>query len=79
MPQIQRLMTLDEKLAVGMEAHEAVLAGDTEGYFRIVSQVPLPPYLAKICKEKVGADFLLNGDFNLAEAEAEFGPGWLDK
>ena len=79
MPTIQRLMTLDEKLAIGMEAHEALLAGDREGSDRIVSQVPIPPYIAKILKEKVSADFLRNGDFNLAEAEAEFGPGWLDK
>jgi hypothetical protein len=78
MLQIQKTMTLEEKLAIGMKAHESMLAGDTEGYFRIAKQVPIPPYLAKIFKEKVGVDFLRNSGLNLAEAEAEFGSGWLD-
>jgi hypothetical protein len=73
-----KLMTLDEKLDIGMKAHEAVLAGDDEGYFRIVNQVPIAPYLAKIVKDKMGVEFLRNSGLNLAEAEAEFGPGWLD-
>jgi len=38
---------------------------------------PMPPYIAKVMKEKVGADFLINGGFNLSEAEAEFGRDWL--
>jgi hypothetical protein len=79
MSKTQKLMTLDEKLAIGMKAHEAVLAGDRAGYSRIIRQVPMPPYLAKIAKEKLGADFLLNGGWNLAEAEAEFGQNWLSK
>jgi hypothetical protein len=70
-------MTLDEKLAIGMKAHEAVVAGDRESYSRIIRQAPLPPYLAKIAKEKMGVDFLLDGGWNLAEAEAEFGHNWL--
>jgi len=39
----------------------------------------MPSYLAKIMKEKMGADFLINGGWNLSEAEAEFGPDWLSK
>jgi hypothetical protein len=30
-----------------------------------------------IAKEFIGVDFLMQGGFNLSEAEAEFGPGWL--
>jgi hypothetical protein len=30
-------------------------------------------------KEKVGVDFLINGGWNLSEAEAEFGFNWLSK
>jgi len=30
-------------------------------------------------KEKMGVDFLINGGWNLSEAEAEFGQGWLSK
>jgi hypothetical protein len=39
----------------------------------------MPPYLAKVAKEKSGKDFLLNGGWNLSEAEAAFGLDWLSK
>ena len=70
-------MTLDEKLAISNRAFELLDAGDREGYSRLTRSIPMPPYLAKVFKEKVGADFLINGGWNLSEAEAEFGPGWL--
>jgi len=35
--------------------------------------------LAKVAKEKIGVDFLINGGWNLSEAEAEFGQNWLVK
>jgi hypothetical protein len=66
-------MTLDEKLAVGCKA------GDKEGASRLIRSIPMPPYLAKIAKEKIGVDFLINGGWNLSEAEAEFGQNWLNK
>ena len=72
-------MTLDEKLAIGCKAVELKKAGDKEGAKRLIRTVPMPPYLAKIFKEKVGADFLINGGWNLSEAEAEFGENWLTK
>jgi hypothetical protein len=78
MPQAQT-MTLDEKLAIGCKAAELRKAGDEEGYDRLMKSVPMPPYLAKVAKEKIGVDFLVNGGWNLSEAEAEFGPGWLVK
>jgi len=70
-------VTLDEKLAISNRAFELLDAGDREGYSRLTRSIPMPPYLAKVFKEKVGADFLINGGWNLSEAEAEFGPGWL--
>ena len=76
MPQTQT-MTLDEKLAITCKAAELYYAGDNEGYSRLTRSIPLPPYLAKVFKEKVGADFLINNGFNLSEAEAEFGSDWL--
>jgi hypothetical protein len=39
----------------------------------------MPPYLAKVAKKTMGADFLINGGWNLSEAEAEFGRDWLSK
>jgi len=76
MPQIET-MSLDEKLAISRKAFELLDAGDREGYNRVMNTAPMPPYLAKVFKEKVGADFLIDGGFNLSEAEAEFGRDWL--
>ncbi|HCC36187.1 MAG TPA: hypothetical protein DEQ14_00435 [Treponema sp.] len=70
-------MTLDEKLAISCRAIELKNAGDCEGYERLMKTIPLPPYHAKVMKEKVGVDFLVNGGWNLSEAEAEFGLNWL--
>ena len=72
-------MTLDEKLAIGCKAVELKKAGDREGYIRLMKTAPIPPYIAKVIKEKVGADFLVKEGWNLSEAEAEFGSDWLNK
>ncbi|MDR2719055.1 MAG: hypothetical protein LBB89_13455 [Treponema sp.] len=78
MPQAQT-MTLDEKLAIGCKAAALWDAGDDEAASRLLRTAPMPPYLAKVAKEKIGVDFLINGGWNLSEAEAEFGPDWLNK
>ena len=78
MPQTQT-MTLDEKLAIGNEAVALKKSGDRDGYDRLIRTIPMPPYLAKIMKEKMGVDYLINGGWNLSEAEAEFGLNWLDR
>ena len=72
-------MTLDEKLAIGCKAIELKKAGDRAGYERLTKTIPLPPYIAKVMKEKVGLDFLVNGGWNLSEAEAEFGSDFFSK
>jgi len=78
MPQNQT-MTLDEKLAIGCKAAELRKAGDEEGAMRLMKTVPMPPYLAKVMKEKVGVDYLINSGWNLSEAEAKFGNNWLNR
>ena len=70
-------MTLDEKLTISIKAGELWKAGDKEGYSRLMRTAPMPPYLAKVAKKTMGADFLIKGGFNLSEAEAEFGKDWL--
>jgi hypothetical protein len=72
-------MTLDEKLAISRKAFDLLDAGDREGYSRVIRSAPMPPYLAKIYKEKVGVEELLKAGYNLSEAEAEFGENWLNK
>ena len=70
-------MTLDEKLAISCKAAALHDAGDIEGHMRLMKTLPMPPYIAKVMKEKVGLDFLVNGGWNLSEVEAKFGPDWL--
>jgi hypothetical protein len=78
MPQAQT-MTLDEKLVILNKSVALKKSGDLEGADRLVKLVPMPPYLAKVMKEKVGVDYLINGGWNLSEAEVEFGIDWLNK
>jgi hypothetical protein len=72
-------MTLDEKRDIACRAAALRKAGDREGYIRQTKTAPLPPYIAKVIKEKVGPEYLINSGWNLSEAEAEFGPGWLSR
>ena len=77
--QYQETMTLDEKLSISNRALDLYDAGDEEGFSRLIRTAPMPPYLAKIYKEKVGVEQLINGGWNLSEAEAEFGSDWLSR
>jgi len=70
-------MTFDEELAVSLKAVELRKAGDEEGYLNLMNTLPMLPYLAKVYKEKFGADFLIKGGWDLSAAEAEFGSDWL--
>ncbi len=72
-------MTLDEKLAIGCKAAELWYAGDKEGSERLTKTMPMPPYIAKVMKDKVGGDYLLNSGWNLSEAEDAFGSDWLSR
>jgi hypothetical protein len=74
-----KLMTDEEIGDVIMESHRLREAGRMEEATALHRTIPVPAYLAKLFKEKVGAEFLINGGWNLAEAEAEFGSDWLDR
>jgi hypothetical protein len=76
MPQTQ-LMTLKEQATIALKAFELKDQGKPEECERMLKQIPLQPYLAKFAKDYIGADFLIKYGWNLSEAEAEFGPGWL--
>jgi hypothetical protein len=72
-------MSFDERLAIDMESLAMYKSGKEEeamAFHR--AKTPLYPWLAKIIKEKVGAEFLRKYSYNLSEADEEFGPGWLD-
>jgi hypothetical protein len=73
----QRLMTLSEQAAVIRKANDLRKTGKTAEASALEKTIPVPAYLAKVFKEKAGAEFLIQGGWNLAEAEAEFGMDWL--
>jgi hypothetical protein len=72
-------MTDEEKVDISYQACMLRRAGDEEGYIRLTKTIPMPPYLAKVMKEKVGTEYLINSGWNLSEAEAEFGSDWLSR
>ncbi|MDR2661767.1 MAG: hypothetical protein LBC31_02080 [Treponema sp.] len=72
-------MTLDESLDICVKADALYNAGKDKEASKLIRSVPLPPYLAKIAKEKIGVDFLTKNGWNLSEAEAEFGKDWLTR
>jgi len=71
-------MTLDEKLVISNRACELWQAGDIKAYRAQMKKMPIPPYLAKVLKEKVGADIIKIGGWDLSEVEDEFGQNWLN-
>ncbi len=73
MPQAQ-IMTLDEKLIFsGKTAYWIMENRDKEGYIRLMKIVPMFPYLAKVMKENLFPNYLINDGWNLSEAEVKFG------
>ena len=78
MPQTE-IMSLHEKLAIGVKAIELEKQGKHEEAEKLERSIPLPPYIAKWAKKRLGADFLIENGWNLSEAEAEYGPDWLTK
>ncbi|MDR0308151.1 MAG: hypothetical protein LBI42_15155 [Chitinispirillales bacterium] len=72
-------MTVSEKLRISNEAIALKKAGDIDGYDRLMKTLPLPPYIAKVIKEKVGLEYVTNSGWNLSEVKAEFGSAWLTK
>ena len=77
-----RLMTMEEQIALALKAFELRDQGNREECDRMLRQLPLPAYLAKFVKDHMeyfGKDFFEKYGFNLAEAEAEFGTDWLTR
>jgi hypothetical protein len=72
-------MTEKEKVSTMAKACKLWNAGNDAEAHAIITAIPMPPYLAKIAKEKVGADFLIKAGYNLSEAEAAFGQDWLTR
>lgn len=72
------LMTFAEKEVILDAIYEANLAGDEDEAGRLMRKLPLAPGLAQIAKEMYGKEYLTSRGYDLSEANAEFGDGWLD-
>jgi hypothetical protein len=74
-----RVLSLDERFEINQKSSKLREAGKYEEAMALSKTRPLTPFLARIWKEKLGADALRKSGWNLAEADLEFGPGWLDR
>jgi hypothetical protein len=74
-----QMMTDEEKIDRAYQSALLSQSGDEEGSIRLLRSIPMPPYLAKVYKEKVGVKELIESGWNLSEAEAQFGPNWLSQ
>ena len=72
-------MTLHDRLDMRVQCVELEKAGKLDEADKLAKSIPLSPWLAEWCKKYVGADYLRNSGWNLSDAEAEFGPNWLNK
>jgi hypothetical protein len=72
-------MSFDERLAINVKAIELSKAGKEDEAMALGRSKPMPPYLAKIVKDKLGLEFLLKLDYNMAEVEDAYGKEWLSR
>ncbi|MDR3325244.1 MAG: hypothetical protein LBS82_04580 [Spirochaetaceae bacterium] len=70
-------MTLDEKLKINVKAFALWDAGKEDEAMALFKTKPMEPWMAKIWKEKIGLDALLESGWNLDEVEAAYGKEWL--
>jgi hypothetical protein len=74
-----KLMTMKEKTAIDMQVIALRNAGKVDEARELAKTIPLSPALCALYKKRLGADWLKNSGWNLAEAEAKFGHDWLYK
>jgi hypothetical protein len=71
---------LKADLAIRMQAITLENEGKHEEAMALrKAKLPLQPYLAKIWKEKIGLDALLQQGYDLSLVEAKFGKDWLSR
>ena len=62
--------------AEGDKAHKA---GDDETFWQWFSLIALPAHSLQMLKQWRGADFIRELDFDTTDADAAYGPGWLEE
>lgn len=71
--------TKEEEFTILQASLAAAKRGDMEEERRLIRMLPLAPHLAKVAKEMWGKEYLLTRGYDLSEAEAAYGIGWLDR
>jgi hypothetical protein len=72
-------LTREQRFDIVQSSLDAADRGDHEEEHRLLLMLPIAPHLAKAAKDIWGKDFLLQGGYDLSEAEAAYGPGCLDR
>ncbi|MDR1921925.1 MAG: hypothetical protein LBS31_09345 [Candidatus Adiutrix sp.] len=72
-------LTLEEEAEIIRASLEASDAGDHDEEMRLLKMLPMAPHLVMAAKEIYGAEYVRNSDWDLSEANEEFGDGWLDR
>jgi hypothetical protein len=71
-------VTLHEELQIGVESARLRAAGKKEEAIAMAKTRPMPPWMAKVIKEKIGLDFLVSLGWNMDDVEATYGKEWLE-
>ncbi|MDR1321486.1 MAG: hypothetical protein LBK56_08705 [Gracilibacteraceae bacterium] len=74
-----RLMNDQEIAEIYRESHRLEAEGRKEEAMAKRREAPLPAFLAKVMKEKLGGQYVIQSGWNLAEAETKFGANWLNR
>lgn len=75
-----RELTREEKIAIIQASNDAFERGDLRESGRLIKEnFPLAPYIAMALKEECGREYLLRSGWDLSQAEAQYGQGWLDR
>jgi hypothetical protein len=77
MPQTKEVMPLGDQLKFLIKLDQLEKQGKAEEAAAIKRQIPLPYYMAKVAKDHLGAEFVRNLGWSLAEAEEVYGSDWL--
>ena len=61
------------------DAMNARRAGDMDTFYELIKAVPIPAETLMSLKRCGNADFIRRRELNTSLADAEYGPGWLDR
>ena len=69
----------DEEWKLVKQSIEAIARGDVEAAKRVYQIIPLSPETAMAAKERWGAQYLIDGGYNLTWAEDKYGKNFINE